>query len=161
MMPFSDQLPDQALLLDHARIGQEFLQIDPQAARIGGVGCTEIDEQNADALARRTRRGPTLTNRNNDRHTVWIRAPARSCQARASADIVAKLTAKGFAMTVAEWCIFGAVILYLLTIVPFKALGSPGFDNGRPRDLGFYDDPLRARALGRTSTASKPFHFSR
>ena len=30
-------------------------------------------------------------------------------------------------MTVAEWCVFSAVILYLLTIVPFKALGSPRF----------------------------------
>ena len=40
-------------------------------------------------------------------------------------------------MTVAEWCVFGAVILYLLTIVPFKAMGSPGFDNARPRDPEF------------------------
>jgi uncharacterized MAPEG superfamily protein len=69
------------------------------------------------------------------------------------------LTAKGIAMTIAEWCIFGAVILYLLTIVPFKALGSPGFDNGRPRDPGFYDDPLRARALGAHLNGIETFPF--
>ena len=32
-------------------------------------------------------------------------------------------------MTVAEWCVFGAVILYLLTIAPFKAIGFRSFDN--------------------------------
>lgn len=51
-------------------------------------------------------------------------------------------------MTVAEWCVFGAVILYLMTIAPFKAMGFRSFDNARPRDPEFYDEPLRARALG-------------
>ena len=51
-------------------------------------------------------------------------------------------------MTVAEWCIFGAVILYLLTIAPFKAANGRSFDNSKPRDPAFYDNPLRARALG-------------
>ena len=51
-------------------------------------------------------------------------------------------------MTVAEWCVFGAVILYLLTIAPFKAMGFRSFDNARPRDPEFYNEPLRARALG-------------
>ena len=51
-------------------------------------------------------------------------------------------------MTVAEWCVFGAVILYLMTIAPFKAMGFRSFDNARPRDPEFYDKPLRARALG-------------
>lgn len=51
-------------------------------------------------------------------------------------------------MTVAEWCVFGAVMLYLLTIAPFKAIGFRSFDNGKPRDPAFYDNPLRARALG-------------
>ena len=51
-------------------------------------------------------------------------------------------------MTVAEWCVFGAVILYLMTIAPFKAMGFRSFDNARPRDPEFYNEPLRARALG-------------
>lgn len=62
-------------------------------------------------------------------------------------------------MTVAEWCVFGAVILYLLTIVPFKALGSPRFDNALPRDPGFYDHPLRARALGAHLNGIEAFPF--
>jgi hypothetical protein len=37
-------------------------------------------------------------------------------------------------MTVAEWCVFGAVMLYLLTIAPFKAIGFRHFDNSKPRD---------------------------
>ncbi len=64
-------------------------------------------------------------------------------------------------MNVAEWCVFGAVILYLLTIVPFKALGSPGFDNARPRDPEFYSEPLRARALGAHLNGIEVFHCSR
>lgn len=70
-----------------------------------------------------------------------------------------KLPAKGIAMTVAEWCVFGAVVLYLVTIVPFKAMGSPGFDNARPRDPGFYADPLRARGLGAHLNGIEAFPF--
>ena len=44
------QLPQQPLILDHPRIGQEFLEIDPHAAGVGGIGRAEIDQQNADAL---------------------------------------------------------------------------------------------------------------
>lgn len=62
-------------------------------------------------------------------------------------------------MTVAEWCVFCAVVLYLLTIVPFKALGSPSFDNARPRDPRFYDHPLRARALGAHLNGIETFPF--
>jgi uncharacterized MAPEG superfamily protein len=62
-------------------------------------------------------------------------------------------------MTVAEWCVFGAVILYLLTIVPFKAIVFRNFDNARPRDPGFYDDPLRARALGAHLNGIEAFPF--
>ena len=46
-------------------------------------------------------------------------------------------------MTVAEWCIFGTLMLYLLTIVPIKWIGFRGFDNARPRDPAFYQDPIR------------------
>jgi hypothetical protein len=43
-------------------------------------------------------------------------------------------------MTVAEWCVFGTLMLYLLTIAPIKWIGFRRFDNSRPRDPGFYDD---------------------
>lgn len=62
-------------------------------------------------------------------------------------------------MTVAEWCVFGAVILYLLTIAPFKAIGFRAFDNARPRDPEFYDEPLRARALGAHLNGIETFPF--
>jgi uncharacterized MAPEG superfamily protein len=51
-------------------------------------------------------------------------------------------------MTVAEFCIFGVVAIYLLTIVPVKWIGSRNYDNSKPRDPAFYEDALRARALG-------------
>ena len=62
-------------------------------------------------------------------------------------------------MTVAEWCVFGAVILYLLTIAPFKAAGFPRFDNSKPRDPAFFQDPLRARALGAHIIGIETFPF--
>ena len=49
-------------------------------------------------------------------------------------------------MTVAEWCVFGTLMLYLLTIASFKAIGFRRFDNSAPRDPGFYADPVAARA---------------
>jgi uncharacterized MAPEG superfamily protein len=65
-------------------------------------------------------------------------------------------------MTVAEWCVFASVILYLLTIAPFKALSAFSarrFDNSKPRDPTFYDDPLRARALGAHLNGIETFPF--
>ena len=62
-------------------------------------------------------------------------------------------------MTIAEWCVFGAVLLYLLTIAPFKAAGSHSFDNARPRAPEFYRDPLRARALGAHLNGIETFPF--
>jgi uncharacterized MAPEG superfamily protein len=62
-------------------------------------------------------------------------------------------------MTVAEWCIFGAVILYLLTIAPFKAANARTFDNSKPRDPAFYDTPLRSRALGAHLNGIETFPF--
>ncbi|MBS0528429.1 MAG: MAPEG family protein [Proteobacteria bacterium] len=62
-------------------------------------------------------------------------------------------------MTTAEWCIFGAVILYLLTIAPFKATGFRSFDNARPRDPKFYSEPLRGRALGAHLNGIETFPF--
>jgi uncharacterized MAPEG superfamily protein len=62
-------------------------------------------------------------------------------------------------MTIAEWCIFGAVMLYLLTIAPFKAIGFRRFDNSKPRDPAFFEDPLRARALGAHINGIETFPF--
>ena len=62
-------------------------------------------------------------------------------------------------MTIAEYCIFGAVLLYLLTIAPFKPLGGRAFDNSKPRDPEFYKDPLRSRALGAHLNGIETFPF--
>ncbi|MGH6701964.1 MAG: MAPEG family protein [Bradyrhizobium sp.] len=62
-------------------------------------------------------------------------------------------------MTVAEWCIFGTLMLYLLTIASIKWIGFRGFDNARPRDPAFYQDPIRARALGAHQNGIEAFPF--
>ena len=62
-------------------------------------------------------------------------------------------------MTVAEGCIFGTLLVYLLTIVPIKFIGFRSFDNAKPRDPGFYDDPIRARALGAHQNGIEAFPF--
>jgi uncharacterized MAPEG superfamily protein len=62
-------------------------------------------------------------------------------------------------MTVAEYCVFGALMLYLLTIVPIKWIGGRRFDNGKPRDPAFYNDPLAARALGAHQNGIEAFPF--
>ena len=62
-------------------------------------------------------------------------------------------------MTIAEWCVFGTVMLYLLTIAPFKVIGFPRFDNSKPRDPAFFEDPLRARALGAHIKCIETFPF--
>lgn len=62
-------------------------------------------------------------------------------------------------MTIAEWCLFGAVILYLLSLAPAKALGSRDFDNAKPRDPAFYADPVRGRMLGAHINGIESFPF--
>jgi uncharacterized MAPEG superfamily protein len=62
-------------------------------------------------------------------------------------------------MTVAEWCVFAALMLYLLTIAPVKWLGFRRFDNARPRDPSFYADPIAARALGAHQNGIEAFPF--
>src|SRR4029079_11641413 len=62
-------------------------------------------------------------------------------------------------MTVAEYCIFGAVALYLLSIVPIKWLGFRQYDNSKPRDGVFYQDAIRARALGAHQNGIEAFPF--
>jgi uncharacterized MAPEG superfamily protein len=62
-------------------------------------------------------------------------------------------------MTVAEWCIFGTLMLYLLTIAPIKWIGFRRFDNARPRDPAFYQDPIAERALGAHLNGIEAFPF--
>ena len=62
-------------------------------------------------------------------------------------------------MTIAEWCVFAALMLYLLTIAPIKWIGFRRFDNAKPRDPAFYDDPIRSRALGAHQNGIEAFPF--
>jgi uncharacterized MAPEG superfamily protein len=62
-------------------------------------------------------------------------------------------------MTIAEWCLFGAVILYLGTVAPAKALGRREFDNAAPRDARFYEHPVRQRVLGAHINGIETFPF--
>ena len=62
-------------------------------------------------------------------------------------------------MTIAEWCVFATLMLYLLTILSVKWAGHRRFDNSRPRDPAFYDDPIRSRALGAHQNGIEAFPF--
>src|SRR5258705_3566704 len=62
-------------------------------------------------------------------------------------------------MTIAEWCVFGTLMLYLLTIASVKWTAHRRFDNARPRDPDFYEDPIRARALGAHQNGIEAFPF--
>ena len=62
-------------------------------------------------------------------------------------------------MTTAEWCVFATLLLYLLTITPVKWIGFRRFDNSKPRDPAFYEDPLAARALGAHQNGIEAFPF--
>ncbi len=62
-------------------------------------------------------------------------------------------------MTTAEWCVFAALLLYLLTIAPVKWIGFRRFDNSKPRDPAFYQDPIAARALGAHQNGIEAFPF--
>ena len=62
-------------------------------------------------------------------------------------------------MTIAEWTIFAAVALFLLTIGMAKIVGARSFDNAKPRDADFYKDGFRARALGAHINGIETFPF--
>jgi uncharacterized MAPEG superfamily protein len=62
-------------------------------------------------------------------------------------------------MTVAEWCVFGTLMLYLLTIASIKWIGFRRFDNAKPRDPAFYENPIAARVLGAHQNGLEAFPF--
>jgi uncharacterized MAPEG superfamily protein len=62
-------------------------------------------------------------------------------------------------MTVAEWCVFLSLMLYLVSIASVKWLGIGRFDNSRPRDPAFYEEPIAARALGAHQNGIETFPF--
>jgi uncharacterized MAPEG superfamily protein len=66
---------------------------------------------------------------------------------------------EGALMTLAEWMIFAAVVLYLLTVAPVKAVGYKTFDNSNPRDPTFYKPGIAARALGAHLNGIETFPF--
>ncbi len=62
-----DRPPDQARRIDHAPVGQEFLEIAPHRPVAERVGRAEIDQQDAD-LSRMRR---NVVRRRGNRHEVW------------------------------------------------------------------------------------------
>ena len=62
-------------------------------------------------------------------------------------------------VTVAEWMIFAAVILYLLTVAPVKVVVRPAFDNSNPRDPAFFKPGIPSRALGAHLNGIETFPF--
>jgi len=62
-------------------------------------------------------------------------------------------------MTIAEWCIFASLMLYLLSIGSVKWLRFGNFDNSKPRDPAFYQEPIAARALGAHQNGIETFPF--
>ncbi|MGY8679529.1 MAPEG family protein [Bradyrhizobium sp. UFLA05-153] len=62
-------------------------------------------------------------------------------------------------MTHAEWCIFGALLLYLATIASIKWIRFGRFDNSKPRDPAFYEDAISQRALGAHQNGIETFPF--
>ena len=153
-----DQLPQQALILDHARIGQELPQIDPHAPGVGGVGRAEIDQEHADM--RQLRCGCCLHALDGDgaRHVCGF-ARLTILVKSGTLSIVSRPTMRGERdMTVAEYCIFGAVTLYLLTIAPFNGGGLHEASTTPNRairpSMRMRSAPARS---ARTRTASSPF----
>ena len=62
-------------------------------------------------------------------------------------------------MTIAEWCVFATLMLYLLTIASVNGGGFGAFDNASRATPAFYSDPIRSRALGAHQNGIEAFPF--
>jgi uncharacterized MAPEG superfamily protein len=62
-------------------------------------------------------------------------------------------------MTIADLCLFAAVVLTVLSIVPAKLDGRREYDNANPRDPRFYTAGLRARSQGAHQNGYEAFPF--
>jgi len=62
-------------------------------------------------------------------------------------------------MTIAEYCLFAAVLLSLAPIGWAKASGRAEYRNADPRDPEFYQAPRRARALSAHQNGMESFPF--
>ena len=62
-------------------------------------------------------------------------------------------------LTLADLSILGAVAAYLAQNVNAKYGAIKAFDNAKPRDPAFYQDPFRARALGAHQNGLEGFAF--
>jgi len=62
-------------------------------------------------------------------------------------------------LTLADLSILGAVAAYMAPIAIAKYGAIKTFDNSRPRDPGFYQDPFRARALWAHQNGLEGFAF--
>ena len=63
------------------------------------------------------------------------------------------------ALTLADLSLLGAVIAYLAPIMVVKFGAWSAFDNSRPRDPAFYQDPYRARGLWAHQNGMEGFAF--
>ena len=62
-------------------------------------------------------------------------------------------------MTIADLCLFAAVILTIASIAPAKLDGGREYDNANPRDPRFYTPGLRARSQGAHLNGYEAFPF--
>ena len=62
-------------------------------------------------------------------------------------------------LTLADLSILGAVVAYMAPIAIAKYGALKAFDNEKPRDPEFYQDPFRARALGAHQNGIEGFAF--
>src|ERR1700723_3094766 len=91
-------------------------------------------------------------------HGRWLRAPGHPCQDNGRFGSL-QASGVGGIMTVAEWCIFASLMLALLSITSVKWFRFGRFDNSKPRDPAFYEDPIAARALGAHQNGIEAFPF--
>jgi uncharacterized MAPEG superfamily protein len=69
------------------------------------------------------------------------------------------LKARSAPMTIADYCLFAAVVMALAPIGWAKGSGRAEYKNADPRDPEFYREPARARALGAHQNGMESFPF--